>query len=158
MKTLIVYYSHSGNTRRLAENIAHATGGDLLELVPETPYPRDYNTVVAQAKQEIRNGFRPALKNVLPSLSQYDAVLVGTPNWWSSIAPPLASFLEKCDLTGKRVAPFCTHGGGGSGHIRHDVEKQCRGSVLPELSVYGNTGTPADVRGWLESIGFSQSN
>ena len=56
MKSLIVYYSHSGTTRRLAELIARETGGDLLELVPETAYPQDYNTVVAQAKRELQSG------------------------------------------------------------------------------------------------------
>ena len=53
MKSLIVYFSHSGTTRRLAELIAKETGGDLLELVPEIAYPRDYSTVVAQAKREL---------------------------------------------------------------------------------------------------------
>ena len=77
MKTLIVYYSHSGTTRRLAELIAKETGGDLLELVPETAYPGDYNTVVAQAKRELQSGFRPALKTALPDLSAYDIRMRG---------------------------------------------------------------------------------
>ena len=79
MKSLIVYYSHSGTTRRLAELITRETGGDLLELVPETAYPQDYNTVVAQAKRELQSGHRPALKTALPDLSAYDMVFVGTP-------------------------------------------------------------------------------
>lgn len=111
MKSLIVYYSHSGTTRRLAELITRETGGDLLELVPETAYPQDYNAVVAQAKRELQSGHRPALKTALPDLSAYDMVFVGTPNWWSSPAPPVLTFLEQADAKGATVAPFCTHGG-----------------------------------------------
>ena len=95
MKSLIVYFSHSGTTRRLAELIAKETGGDLLELVPEIAYPRDYSTVVAQAKRELQSGYRPALKTASPNLSAYDMVFVGTPNWWSSPAPPVLTFLEQ---------------------------------------------------------------
>lgn len=147
MKSLIVYYSHSGTTRRLAELITRETGGDLLELVPETAYPQDYNTVVAQAKRELQSGHRPAPKTALPDLSAYDMVFVGTPNWWSSPAPPVLTFLEQADMKGATVAPFCTHGGGGSGHIRRDMEKASHGAAfLPELSIYGGSGKAADIQ------------
>lgn len=141
MKSLCVYYSHSGTTRRLAERIAKETGCDLLELVPETAYPQDYNTVVAQAKRELQSSFRPALKTAIPNLDAYDMVFVGTPNWWSSPAPPVLTFLEQADMKGAQIAPFCTHGGGGSGHIRRDMEKASHGAtLLPELSIYGSSG------------------
>lgn len=91
---LVVYYSHSGNTKKLAEQIAGLTGADLLELHPMQEYPRDYNTVVAQAKEDIRKGFSPALQTPIPPLDQYDTILVGTPNWWSTMAPPVKTFLQ----------------------------------------------------------------
>lgn len=86
MKSLILYYSHSGNTRRLAELIALETGGALLEILPKTAYPQDYTTVVNQARRELQTGFRPALKTEAPDLAGYDLLFIGTPNWWSS--PP----------------------------------------------------------------------
>lgn len=151
MKSLIVYFSHSGTTRRLAELIVKETGGDLLELVPEIAYPRDYSTVVAQAKRELQSGYRPALKTAFPDLSAYDMVFVGTPNWWSSPAPPVLTFLEQAGQSGVQIAPFCTHGGGGSGHIHRDMEKASHGAVLlPELSVYGDSSRAADVQKWLK--------
>ena len=157
MKSLIVYYSHSGTTRRLAELIAMETGGDLLELIPEATYPQDYHTVVAQAKRELQSSHRPALKTVLPDLSIYDMVFVGTPNWWSSPAPPILTFLEQTDTKGAQIAPFCTHGGGGSGHIRRDMEKACRGAaLLPELSIYSNSIKAADIQKWLKKINFTK--
>lgn len=94
MKSCIIYYSHSGHTRRLAEQIAKETHGDLLELVPEIPYPQDYSTVVAQAKKELQQKVRPKLKTRVPDLSAYDMLFIGTPNWWSSPAPPVLTFLE----------------------------------------------------------------
>ncbi|EOQ40116.1 flavodoxin [Butyricicoccus pullicaecorum] len=158
MKSLIVYFSHSGTTRRLAELIAKETGGDLLELVPEIAYPREYSTVVAQAKRELQSGYRPALKTAFPDLSAYDMVFVGTPNWWSSPAPPVLTFLEQVGQSGVQIAPFCTHGGGGSGHIRRDMEKASHGAVLlPELSVYGDSGRTADVQKWLKKINFAKT-
>ncbi|WP_371371159.1 flavodoxin [Sporomusa aerivorans] len=151
---LIVYYSHSGNTRKLAKLIEQETGGTLFELVPEKAYPGDYNTVVEQAKKEIQAGFRPELTTKVKDIATYDTVFVGTPNWWSTIAPPVATFLESYDLSGKNVVPFCTHGGGGSGHIEATVKKLCSDStMLSLLSVYGGTVTDSQVESWLKKIG-----
>ncbi|WP_425057948.1 hypothetical protein SCACP_25260 [Sporomusa carbonis] len=151
---LIVYYSHSSNTCKLAKLIAEETGGTLCELVPEKAYPGDYNTVVEQAKKEIQAGFRPELKTKVKDIPAYDTVFVGTPNWWSTIAPPVATFLDSYDLSGKTVVPFCTHGGGGSGHIETTVKKLCPDSaVLPLLSVYGGTAKVSQVESWLKKIG-----
>lgn len=154
-KILIVYYSHSSNTRKLAELIEQETGGTLCEIVPEKAYPDDYNTVVEQAKKEIQAGFRPELKTKVKDFAAYDTVFVGTPNWWSTMAPPVATFLESYDLLGKTVVPFCTHGGGGAGHIETTVKKLCPDStVLPLLSVYGDTAKDSQVEAWLKKIGI----
>lgn len=150
-KILIVYYSHSGNTRKLAKLIEKETGGTLFELLPEKAYPGDYNTVVEQAKREIQAGLHPALKTEVKNLANYDTVFVGTPNWWSTVAPPVAAFLENDDLSGKTVVPFCTHGGGGSGHIEAAVKQLCPDStVLPVLSVYGDAAKSSQVESWLK--------
>jgi len=149
-----VYYSHSANTRKLTKVIEQETGGIICELLPEKAYPSDYNTVVEQAKKEIQTGFHPKLKTKVEDLASYDAVFVGTPNWWSTIAPPVATFLESYDLSGKNVVPFCTHGGGGSGHIEATVKKLCPDStVLSALSVYGGVANDSQVESWLKKIG-----
>ncbi|MBP2655473.1 MAG: Flavodoxin [Firmicutes bacterium] len=151
---LIVYYSHSANTGKLAKLIEQETGGTLCELLPEKVYPGDYNTVVEQAKKEIQGGFRPVLKTQVKDLAAYDTVFVGTPNWWSTIAPPVATFLENYDLSGKTVVPFCTHGGGGSVHIEATVKKLCPDStVLAAFSVYGGTVKSSQVESWLKKMG-----
>ncbi len=112
-KILIVYYSWSGNTRSVAEKIREITGGDIIEIVPALPYPEDYNEVVNQAKKEIREGFRPELETIIGRVDEYSRIFIGSPNWWNTVAPPVASFLAEHDLTGKTIFPFCTHGGGG---------------------------------------------
>lgn len=157
-KLLIAYYSHSGNTKGLAELIRTETGGALLEIKPAEPYPSAYQAVVDQAKEEIRAGFRPEIRETA-DVGPYDVVLVGSPNWWSTIAPPVASFLERCDLTGKTVVPFCTHGGGGMAGLARDTRALCPGSkVLDGFAAYGNSGLRArdEVDAWLRGIGLKE--
>lgn len=109
-KVLVAYFSHSGNTREMARQIAEATNGDLFEIVPQSAYPAQYDAVTAQAKREIGRGYRPALKGRLPDIGAYDVVFVGSPCWWGTVAPPVATFLAAYDWSGKTVAPFMTHG------------------------------------------------
>ena len=92
-KVLVAYFSHSGNTREMARQIAEATNGDLFEIVPQSAYPAQYDAVTAQAKREIGRGYRPALKGRLPDIGAYDVVFVGSPCWWGTVAPPVATFL-----------------------------------------------------------------
>jgi flavodoxin len=87
---LIVYYSYSGNKE---------TGGTLCAVQPETPYPAAYNTVVEQAKKEIQKGYHPKISTKIDNLKIYDTIFVGSPNWWSTIAPPIAAFLSENDLS-----------------------------------------------------------
>jgi len=155
-KILIAYYSHSANTKKIAEEICMKTGGTLCEIQPEILYPVDYNTVVEQAKKEIKAGFRPPLKTKADNMEAYDLIFIGSPNWWSTIAPPIATFLEENDLSGKTVAPFCTHGGGGEGKVKKDIAKLCPQSTITScLSVHGSGGKDAQskVSSWLREIG-----
>jgi flavodoxin len=131
-KILIAYFSHSGVTRRAAEQIQSAVGGDLFEIAASEPYPRDYNTVLGIAKREIAQGYLPALCGELPAVDGYDVVFVGSPNWWSTIAPPVSAFLSGLDLTGKRIIPFITHGGGGLNRTVSDVRKLCGGAKVED--------------------------
>ncbi|MEJ2735906.1 MAG: flavodoxin [Anaerolineae bacterium] len=100
-EALIVYYSRSGNTRRIAMLVHQEMGGTLHEIEPEAPYPRSYDATVDQAKKEIEAGHRPALESTLDSVESYNTIFVGSPNWWSTIAPPVASFLSECDMSEK---------------------------------------------------------
>jgi flavodoxin len=152
MKTLIAYYSWSSNTHRIAKTIQNETGGDLFEIKPVTAYSSNYNETLKQAKKEIQKNVKPALKALPKNIADYDVVFVGTPNWWSTIAPPVASFLTNVDLTGKTVFPFCTHGGGGMASCEKDITRYAYGAkVMEGLAVYGS-GNGNEVAEWLNII------
>ena len=154
--TLIVYYTRSQNTATIAQLIQKQVGGVLHEVQPVKPYPPDYTDTTRVAKQEIREGTLPQIKSPLENLDTFDTVFVGTPNWWSTMAPPLATFLSRHEFTGKTVIPFCTHGGGGLNDIERDIKKLCTGAkFLESFVIYGNGGLDAEaqVKRWLNGIG-----
>ncbi len=103
---LIAYFSWSGNTQEMATYLAEQTGGDLLEIQPETPYPTDYQECGDVALAERDNNDRPAIANLPTSLDGYDIILIGYPIWWHTAPMIIGTFLEHYDLTGKEVYPF----------------------------------------------------
>ena len=156
---LIVYYSRSGNTRGIAHLIQQQVGGTIHEIQPAVPYPSSYDAVVDQAGEEIQAGYKPPLKTKLDHIKSYDTVFVGSPNWWNTIAPPVATFLSEYDLSGKTVVPFCTHGGGGLGRIGRDIAVLCpHSTVLTSFEIYGSGRGDAQARvsAWLRRIGMIQ--
>lgn len=154
-KILIAYFSWSGNTKAVAEAIHARTGGDIYEIVPETPYSQNYSATVDKAKQEQQNNARPALKNKLTDISQYDLIFVGYPNWWGSLPMPVATFMEGCSWQGKTVAPFFTHGGGGVQNCDRDLRKLAAGATVTEyLCLSGNRArnSQSEVDTWLHKL------
>jgi len=154
-KILVAYFSRSGNTREIADQIHEKAGGDIFEIQPVNPYPSDYNECVEQAKQELEKGYRPKLKTIVKNIESYDAVFIGYPDWWSTIPAPIVTFLSKCDLSGKTVVPFCTHEGSGLGRSVTDISKLCPKSTLLEgMAIRGSNVKTAqsEVSEWLRKI------
>jgi flavodoxin len=108
MKTLIAYYSQSGQTKQMAELLAGKIKADLYEIVPERKYDDDMWKAWEEAQEERRENSYPALKGDLPDLSNYDTVILGTGIWGLTMANPLISFLQKMDFTGKKMSAFWT--------------------------------------------------
>lgn len=132
MKPLIVYYSYSGITRRLAEDIALITDGKLRELKPEKPYSFSYNTAIKELRQEIDRGYCPPLIEGAESVDDEELIFIGSPNWIRTFAPPVLSFLRAVDLRGKTIIPFCTHGGGGFGQMIDSYKRECKDAIIKE--------------------------
>ena len=156
-KILIAYYSYSGNTGKIASLIQKQTGGTLFEIIPVSPYPAGYNEAVKQAKTEIRASFHPELKTKTDNIESYDIIFIGSPNWWSTIAPPVASFLSEYDLSGKTIVPFCTHGGGGHASLFRDTAALCTHSDVSkgfEVFGSGNSDVLDKISSWLAEIGI----
>lgn len=154
-KILIAYFSWSGNTKAVAEEIHRQVGGELVEIVPETAYPSSYNATVDKAKQEQQTNARPAVKTKMPNFAQYDMVFLGYPNWWGSYPMPVATFIEGLNWQGKTVAPFFTHGGGGVQRCQSDLSKLLpNASFAPYLCLSGIRARTAakDVAQWLAKI------
>lgn len=155
---LIAYFSYSGNTRAVAQEIQKNLGADradIFEITPVKKYPSEYNAVVDQAKREINAKFKPPLKEKVADISQYDTIIVGSPSWWATIAPPVSTFLSSYSLEGTTIALFITHEGSGLGVAAADVKKLCpKSPILEGLAIRGSSAKNAStsVNSWLKKI------
>lgn len=126
----------------------------MRQIVPERPYTFDYNTAAKEVRGEIARGYCPRLERGAEPMDAFDILFVGSPNWFGSIAPPVLSFLRAHDFGGKRIAPFCTHGGGGLGEMERRIAKACPGAVIVPGLGAGDTIDRAQVAGWLKDLGI----
>jgi hypothetical protein len=129
-----------------------------VEIIPVESYPEDYEAVVKQAKQELKSGYKPALRTRVENIESYDVIFVGSPNWWNTVAPPVMTFLSEHDLSGKATVPFITHAGSGLGRGVTDIARLCPdATVLEGLAVWGGEVKAAQpqVSEWLRKIGMT---
>lgn len=154
-KTLVVYYSRTGNTEAVAKHIQELTGADLFRVETVKDYPADYRETTDVAKKELNDNARPEIKGEVANISGYDTVFIGFPIWWGTYPMGIASFLDTYDLHGKTVIPFCTHGGGGVDKGFTDVERETPGAVYKKgLSLSGTRAERSrpEVEKWLKEI------
>jgi flavodoxin len=151
-KTLVAYFTRSGNTRTIAGLLSRDLQADLFEIESATPYPADYFATVEQATQERDRNYLPPLKATVSSLAVYDTVFLGFPIWGASAPPIIPSFLTSQDFAGKTIVPFNLHGGFGLGNSREVIAQaapQARfadGFVMEGLQ---ERRTTEQVREWL---------
>ena len=151
-KTLIVYFSQTGNTEGLAELIHDMSGADIFRLERRTPYSSSSNGPVlyGEALNELRAEAAPELKS-MPDVSEYDTILLGYCNWWSSIPACVRTFLTRSDLSGKTIVPFCSMGGGRFGQTISAIAKLAPNSVIKEgLEVTYSSYDREEIGAWLE--------
>lgn len=152
-KNLVVYYSRKGenyfpegvksiekgNTERVAEFIAKAVGRDLFEIETVKPYSRNYTACTEEAKKEKEAGARPRIKNTA-DVTGYENIFVGYPNWWGTCPMCVFTFLDTCDLKGKKILPFCTSEGSGLGNSTMDLKR-----LYPEAEVTRGFAVPGHL-------------
>lgn len=156
-KILVAYFSWSGNTKAVAEEIHKQVGGDIVEIVPATPYSETYSVTVAKAKAEQAANARPAISTKIADFDKYDVVFLGYPNWWGSFPMPVATFVETYKLDGQTVAPFFTHGGGGEQRCLSDLQKLTpNAKFTQDLVLSGSSAKNAQgqIKSWLDSLQF----
>lgn len=158
-KTLVVYFSRTGeqysvgtitkgNTAIAAEIIADKTGGDIFEIkVVNDNYPNEYNPLIQYAKKEKQENARPEIVGDVSNIDEYDTVFIGYPNWWADMPMPVYTFIEKHDLSGKKVYNFCTHEGSGGVH-KGDF------ALYGHIAQNDRNQAEAKISEWLNSIGF----
>ncbi len=156
MKTIVIYYSYSGNTKKIAELIAKKLNADIAKIETENAYTGSYDAVVDQAKKEIEQGYMPKIKPISFDLEKYDTIILGSPVWWYTFAPAMKTFLNENNLKNKTIYPFATNAGW-LGHTFKDFEKTCRDCIIKEglnLEFEGkNLLTPQHVISkWIENI------
>lgn len=155
---LIAYFSWSGNTEAVAQEIQAQTGADLFEIVPAEPYTDDYNELLDIAQEEQSSDARPAIAETV-DLSGYDTVFLGFPNWWGDMPMILYTFLDEYDLSGKTIAPFNTSGGSGfSGSLDTIAEMEPEAEITEGISLgCGEAEDCADeVAEWLVNMGMTE--
>ena len=112
-EVLVVYYSQTSNTKAVAECIANQINADIEEIVAVDPYDGDFKATIERCKEEQKAGTTPKIKPMKVDVSEYKTIFIGYPIWFGTYAPPVATWLDEVDLSGKTIIPFCTFGSGG---------------------------------------------
>lgn len=156
-KTLIVYFSESGNIRGIANIIREFTGADIVEIEMQHPYSDNYSSLLDEAERDLINNARPALQTYISNMNDYATILLGYPNWYALLPMPVYTFLESYDFSGKRIIPFCSHGNGMMGETVANICKSCPNADVREaLSVTysGGSSLRTEIREWLGKHGL----
>lgn len=160
-KVLVVYFSHTGNTRTIAGYIHNTVKSDLVEIETVDDYTDDYDALLAQAREEVATSYCPPITTKIEDIASYDVIFVGYPIWVETAAPPVRTFLTNHDLAGKTVVPFCTSGTSSAEASYRLVRNLCpRSTVLEGIQIRRGTYDTAyeRVAEWLQKIGIAELN
>lgn len=159
-KILVVYYSASGNTERVANDIANTLGADVFELVPETAYTeedldwtKDGSRVNKEHDDESLSNV-PLVQSTVSNWDEYDTVFIGYPIWWGIAAWPVNEFVTGNDFTGKTVIPFATSASSGIGDSGTLLEEMAGTGSWQEGQRFSSGVSTEDVAAWAEKTGL----
>lgn len=161
-KTLVVYYSASGSTRRVAETIAGTLGADLFEITPVEPYSSDDLNWTNDNSRVTREHNDESLRDIeltqiVPeNWDSYDTVLIGYPIWWAIAAWPVDNFVKGNDFTGKTVIPFCTSASSGLGNSGNLLAEMAGTGDWQEGHRFSSGVSASDVEKWVSSLNLGE--
>ena len=159
-KTLVVYYSASGNTERVAKDIAEAAGADLFEIVPAEVYTSDDLDWTNPDSRVSREHDDESLRDVplttteVPDWDSYDTVFIGYPIWWGIAAWPVDTFVKNNDFTGKTVIPFATSTSSGMGQSGSLLADMAGAGEWQEGQRFSSGVSSDDVQSWVNGLGL----
>ena len=153
-KALVAYFSASGVTGKVAENLASAIGADIYEIKPVQKYIKaDLNWMDKKSRSSVEmndRSSRPAIENKVDQMADYDVVFVGFPIWWYREPSIIDTFMEAYDFSGKTVVPFATSGGSGLGDSAANMQALAKGSKVVEGKRFGRSASASELRSWAE--------
>lgn len=144
---LVAYFSHTGNTEAVAQQIASLTGGTLAQI----GRAEDYGDLQQEAEAEIKDGARPEITVSVDNVADYDTVFVGYPIWWDEAPAMIATFLSSYDFSGKTLIPFCTSASDPIDNSLHIFREICPDATIAEGLTANND---ADIEPWLTRLGL----
>ena len=160
-KVLVLYYSQTSNTKTVAQEIATRLNADIEEITLVEPYDTAFQATIDRCKADRDKGILPEIKPLKSNVADYDWIFIGYPIWFGTYAPPIASLLDKIDLSDKWVVPFCTFGSGGlESSVKDLTEKQPNAKIMPGYGVRAARmdAMPKEVEHFLKTIGLIEGS
>ncbi len=155
-KKLVVYFSASGTTAKLAKTLASAVSADLHEIIPKEKYTAadlDWTNKESRSSVEMNDkSFRPAIKNTVENMEQYDVIYIGFPIWWYVAPTIINTFLESYDMSGKTIIPFATSGSSGMGNTNTELALSCAGATLKNGKRFAVNTTENQLADWAKTV------
>lgn len=156
-KSIVIYYSQTGATQKVAQEIANIIEADTFRIDITQPYDGSYQETIERCQNEMANNERPVLKESGIDIAAYDTIYLGYPIWFGTYAPPIASLLEKVCFDGKKIIPFCTFGSGGLETSMEALKKALpKAEILPGFGIRNAriNKSEAEVEYFLKENGY----
>lgn len=155
-RKLVAYFSASGVTAKVAENLAEAVCADILEIEPEVPYTKeDLDWTNAQSSRSIEMNdptSRTAIAAKRDNMDEYDTLFIGFPIWWYVAPTIINAFLESYDLTGKTIVPFTTSGGSGMDKVNDALRPSCKDAILLNGTEFKGNVSHKELTDWVDGL------
>ncbi len=155
--TLVVYFSATGTTKRVAGYAADILNADIYEIVPEIPYTDEdlaYYTGGRADREQDDPTVRPAISGSVENMEQYDTILLGYPIWHGQAPRIISTFLESYDFSGKILVPFCTSHSSGIGSGDANIRSLAENAEWLDGERFSADTSREEVQVWLDSLGF----
>ena len=158
-KVLIAYFSATNNTEGIANHLDAILDADLYEITPETPYTSadlNYSDSTTRATREQNDpSARPAISGGVDNMEQYDVIFLGYPIWWGQAPKIISTFLERYNLSGKTIVPFCTSGSSGIGSSATNLHSLANGATWIDGQRFSGSASRSMVESWVNGLGLT---
>jgi len=156
-KKLVLYFSATGTTEKVAKTIASVTGGELVEIVPKEKYSSadlNYSNDNCRANKEQNDAeARPAIKNTI-NIDGYDTIFIGYPIWWGTNPRIIETLLDTYNFDGKNIALFATSGGSGISQSERNLKAYNTKMNVLGSKLFNGSASKSDVTSWVEKLGY----